>query len=203
MSFRPVATRALDKKQFHRNMPPPIPNSTNVAFSEMPGWGDPRKGISSSRGETNVPDRDGGVGGISGRNDRLTRPQIGAPQNLHGRQTVFNFIDRQGVDTRYHSADDSRMSSGMSSGMSSMQMQKPYQTNIAAGEMLRPQNSRDTQVGYFNHEEEAPKILQSWGQGGGQGGGQPVTQVEVPRQGGDVNLMKYSQMYKTNNKFMN
>ena len=107
-----------------------------------------------------------------------------------------------------------------------------------AGEMLRPQNSRDSRVGYFNHEEEAPKILH-WGKqmgggqmgggqmgggqmgggqmGGGQMGGgqmgqsvQPVKNIvnrqpTAPTQqtDGDVNLMKYSQMYQKNNKFIN
>ena len=199
MSFRPIATRTLDNKQFERTVPPPVPNSANCpVFIEQPNF--------------NAPIYAGGAGGGGGGGGRMPVPkqhvrrnplQTNVMQdNLYNRQTVFNFMDRQGVNTRNGAEGEGGNIQIYN------QVQQPQQSGVIMNDFLRPQNSRDMKQGYFNKAEVPPNVVVGGGGGGGGGsvgeGGAMVDRSAVSdrgagnRTGGDANLEKYGNMYQQN-----
>ena len=225
MSFRPIATRTLNKDQFKKEMPPPVPNSAHCpGYMEQPNMSQPIYGSGAGGGASGGGAGDGVSGGgenwhTSGRNwtgERggdmngskwMPTPQQQirrnvpimdiTPNNLHNRQNVFNFIDRQCVDTRNGSVTGDIGNMGLYN-----QVQHPHQSSVDMADFLRPQNSRDLNHNYFNRAEKQPSI-KGFTQGSFVTQNTPVMKkVEEKKgggNGGDQMLLKYSNMYKQNN----
>lgn len=195
MSFRPVATRSLDKDQFKKDRPPPIPNSANCPrYMEQPTM-------------------NGGVFGSSGfvgngGNGRMPFPQQNIrknfvkpqsePVNLYNRKTVFNFIDRGGIDTRNGGENDSFASGGATQMYGQVQHSSFVDNNF-----LRPQNSRDINHSYFNRNSGNGLMNGSMNGSNSGLGSSSMSSVAKPLGGTSRNdeiLQKYSNMYSQNGR---
>lgn len=215
MSIRPISTRTLDKNQFKKPVPPPVPNSSQCpTFLEQNGPNLPIYDTNIGEGGMLYEGRGKGYSILNRQNEVS---QVGLNNNNNGefsRQPVFNFTDRFGIDTRNSAknANDNMEQNNYK------QIQTTRQTNSMVGTYLRPQDSRITNQNYFNQNGESSinsrqfsgignyvgkgfvgNINAQKGYGNGDGNGVGNGIGNGVGNGRDNMLEKYSAMYKNLN----
>lgn len=156
MSIRPISSRMLDRDQFKKNIPPPVPNSAQCpTFIEQPNFNKPIYDTNIGEGGTLYEGRGKGYSTFD-RQQEIAGLGIGSNLRMSNngefsRKPVFQFTDRMGIDTRYNENNKQNIINNNKY----TQIQTTQQNNTMVGTYLRPQDSRNTRQNYFNQNTHA------------------------------------------------